>query len=611
MSPSQAAYQYDDLPLGDVFRYLVLQPGFGQESLKCSLRTTNTANNTQFAAISYVWGCSTKDQSVICEGHIMMITSNLAKVLRRVRLPDRPLCLWADSICINQEDMEEKGHQVAIMGKLYQAAERTLIYIGSDDDFQAPDVCSLLDEVNVMIQETSRSIDMSWDSFPYPEEDEQFLTDTRWHSFYVFLSQNWFDRGWVVQEAALSRNCQIIWGQSSFIWDMFMQAYIWISRRASAVYQSEPFGDVQINAHMDAYLESHTDFARAFYDESSWGSPSILRTLNCAKELDVSDPRDRIYAFTALPQNPGQHVAPHPNYQNSYLETYRAFAEQYIQVSKTTELLDYVSHDGHLHPNIPSWVPRWDVPTWSLTRSCSATFALEPRAPSVFEPLVIDASRLQVRGVIIDTVRYASDLFDWDTTSAQTIHDLWGHIIRATVDCPYGALHEAASSRLDAFLEAISGSIYKGEPEQWLQAQNRFVLEAQLEIASVDHHEFSNNTATPSISDDAKLFYDQVRARMHNRRFILTKRGYMGLGPSSVHEGNLCAIIFGCRTPCILQRATGEQCYTYLGATALMGKNGSETVTGDVSFCNILGEEDSKGLGRLGCRGTGYLSVLM
>jgi hypothetical protein len=593
MSPSQVAYRYDNLPPGEVFRYLVLQPGVGQESLKCSLHTTTTANNTQFAAISYVWGSSTKDESIICEGHIMMITSNLAKVLRSVRSPDKPLKLWADSICINQEDMQEKEHQVAFMGKLYQTAERTLIYMGSDDDSQGPDVCSLLDEVDAMIQETCRSIDMSWDSFPYPEEDEQLLIDTRWHSFYVLLSQSWFDRGWVVQEAALGRYCEVVWGQSSFNWDKFMHVYIWLSTRAASIYHSEPFGEVLINSHMDVYLESHVEFGRAFYDEWSWGSPSILRTLNCAKELALGDPRDRIYAFTALPQHSEEPIELYPDYQSSYLETYRTFTEQYIRSNKSTELLDYVSHDGHPHPDIPSWVVRWDVPTWSITRNCSPTSALEPRTPSNLEPLLLDDSRLQVRGVVFDTVHYASERFDWDTTTMETIRMIWNSVITAAVDCPYTATYAAKSTRLDAFLDAISAGMYDGEYSESQQARKTFVLEAKLERTSAGDNQQSNDTPS-STHADSTLFFDPVRSRLHNKKFILTKRGYMGLAPSPACEGNLCGIIFGCKTPCLLQSVKGEQCYSYLGATALMGKHAIDMVTGDVSFCNILGEEDSK-----------------
>lgn len=38
--------------------------------------------------------------------------------------------LWADSICINQDDIEEQNLHVAQMRSIYAAARETTIYIG-------------------------------------------------------------------------------------------------------------------------------------------------------------------------------------------------------------------------------------------------------------------------------------------------------------------------------------------------------------------------------------------------------------------------------------------------------------------------------------------------
>lgn len=214
---SQKTYPYDELPQGDVFRYLVLQPGAGDDPLVCNLRTAPIAD-TPFEAVSYVWGQAIKNQSIICENHVMGITPSLSSVLRRIRLLNKPLKVWADSICIDQENLKEKGHQVALMGKIYRSAQRVLIHMGSDDGGQGPAVCSLLDEVDKMVEETCKKIDMTWDSFPYSDEDDPLLVDPRWNSLHKLLSHNWFDRGWVVQEAASAPDGQILWGQSRIDW---------------------------------------------------------------------------------------------------------------------------------------------------------------------------------------------------------------------------------------------------------------------------------------------------------------------------------------------------------------------------------------------------------
>jgi hypothetical protein len=86
---------------------------------------------------------------------------------------------------------------VSLMGKIYSAADRVLIHVGTDEDSQCSALASLLDDVDAMIQSTLQDIDMSWDSFPYPGEDDPLLATPRWEALYALLSKDWFDRGWV------------------------------------------------------------------------------------------------------------------------------------------------------------------------------------------------------------------------------------------------------------------------------------------------------------------------------------------------------------------------------------------------------------------------------
>jgi hypothetical protein len=582
------SYPYDTLPHGDVFRYLILQPGIGNDPLVCNLRIAAIAD-TGYDAVSYVWGTSVRDQHIECDGHDLLITANLSKVLRRVRLSNGPLTLWADSICINQENDKDKGHQVGLMGKIYRSAKRVLIYVGSDDEGHGPAVCSLLEEVDQTIQETCKKIDKSWDSFPHPNEDDPLLDDPRWDSLYVFISQSWFDRGWVVQEAALAAQGEVLWGKSTFDWEKLMRVYIWLSTRGGRVFQEKEFGEVQINAHTDVYLETHKEFAQVFYNDTSWGTPSILRTLNCAKELDLSNPRDRIYAFMDLPQVVGHQVYIRPDYSAPELQTYQRFASEYIRASKSTELLDFVSHDHEsLISGIPSWVPRWDIPTWSLSQASAASSELQARDLSIPEPFLTDNEHLKVQGVIVDTILYASDLFDWDTTTHETFTQIWDTVNAAKIESPY-----PKSYTLEALLEALSAGTYRGEWSQWRHARDRFALEAGL----CEDHKDDDNQPEMTIAgaeDEINIYFDLIRSRTHNRRFILTRRGYMGLAPLPACEGDLCAIIFGSQKPCILREKSDALAHLFLGATTLMAKDCYDMPGGGVSYVNMLGEEDGK-----------------
>jgi hypothetical protein len=202
MSSQQTSriYEYSPLPEGDHFRYLVLQPGANDDLLRCSLVVSTLSDlKTPFEAISYVWGNDVKDHEIICDGCTISITASLYEVLTTYRLQDESRNLWADSICINQNDMDEKSKQVADMGRIYSAAERVLIHITGDDHGYAVHVASLTKDISDWIHSVIPTLGtpIPWDSFPKYEPGAPILKDPRWPAMRALLYHPWFIRGWV------------------------------------------------------------------------------------------------------------------------------------------------------------------------------------------------------------------------------------------------------------------------------------------------------------------------------------------------------------------------------------------------------------------------------
>jgi hypothetical protein len=70
----------------------------------------------------------------------LAITKNLHDALLRLRLPTQPRLVWTDAICINQEDIEERGSQVKLMGDIYRFADSVVIWLGGSFEVDGQDL---------------------------------------------------------------------------------------------------------------------------------------------------------------------------------------------------------------------------------------------------------------------------------------------------------------------------------------------------------------------------------------------------------------------------------------------------------------------------------------
>lgn len=546
---------------------------------------------TTFEAISYVWGRSKKNKRIICDGRVIRITKSLSDVLRRLRLPHKRRKLWADGICINQNDLEEKGHQVAIMGDIYRSAKRVLIYMGSEDGGHGPRVCSLLADVGRMIYDNCKQIDMSWDSFPYPEENDPLLSDPRWNSFFYLLDQDWFERGWVVREAAFAQDGLVIWHQSEFYWEAFVQVWLWLARRAHALYWDPECPEAAFVCHSKAFRQRRKALAKVFYPETNWQSDTLLESLNSAAYLQLSDPRDRIYAFMELSEDFGQAITIRPDYKSPPMEVYRQFATQYIEDTKDIRMLDYINHGSDsTYGGTSSWIPRWDVSARSIATHISFNDSpLTSKDGSVHEPRIIDRDTLLVRGVVTDSVQYVSDTFQRDSTTRQTVGELWETVSPMLEDSGY-----EPSLILDAFLNTLCLGIFLGDEYIWRRHADAFKRYIQIEHQGRMSSEVPSQDLLSRTQDSyATFFLDLAKSVMDQNRFVVTKRGYMGMAPAITQKDDVCAIIFGCQMPCILQVTATKDHYKFRGSASLIGKKffGGE----DESIITVsVGHDDSK-----------------
>jgi hypothetical protein len=83
-----------------------------------------------YVALSYVWGDETDKRAISIGGKKLGITASLDCALRHIRDRRRMLHVWADGICINQNDVDDRNLQVSQMRSVYSAARHTIIFLG-------------------------------------------------------------------------------------------------------------------------------------------------------------------------------------------------------------------------------------------------------------------------------------------------------------------------------------------------------------------------------------------------------------------------------------------------------------------------------------------------
>ncbi|KAH8891552.1 hypothetical protein GQ53DRAFT_604942, partial [Thozetella sp. PMI_491] len=86
-----------------------------------------------FEALSYAWGLPTATRPTRADGKEFHVTVNLYAALRRLRMASRERVVWIDQLCINQTDDQEKSQQVALMSRIYSAAQRVIVWLGDED----------------------------------------------------------------------------------------------------------------------------------------------------------------------------------------------------------------------------------------------------------------------------------------------------------------------------------------------------------------------------------------------------------------------------------------------------------------------------------------------
>ncbi|KXH69268.1 hypothetical protein CSAL01_12495 [Colletotrichum salicis] len=397
--PSYASTIYTPLVQSNTIRVLTLYPAISHDAeVQCGLLSTEISTcqelEQSYAALSYVWGNLSDPRFVYVNEQEVYIGRNLFEALRHLRRRDRPIRLWADTLCIKQIDITERNHQVYRMRNIYSSALETVIYLGDDDRSNtASSAWNLLERQSEWALNRNGNEDMK-----LPSTLEENLIHFRGEVAYVELSvlqRPWFLRVWVLQEVVVSRKVSIQCGHRRIPWNDFCNVVLLNPRYHDRCgYSMQAIERVDIVRDMFkarcAYQESH-DLARLrpswHTNVTNYGSRSahIIDMLVRARQLEASDPRDKIFALLGISTNvdvDNRLVA--VDYGKSTAEVQTDLACYLIEEHKSLDMLSYVDHSINGFSSLfsfgqaealPSWVPDWDagqVARWQRLKAMHA-----------------------------------------------------------------------------------------------------------------------------------------------------------------------------------------------------------------------------------------------
>lgn len=303
-------------------RLLKLLPEQEDKIIRCTLTSHFLDDAPAFIGVSYVWGYPEPSHDIIVNGATLKVRENLWHALQQLvqisgndencislqKKPDTklPEYFWIDAICVNQNDISERGDQVDLMKAIYSTAHFVIAWIGVDDG-----EISLLFEYLRALKHTARN-----------ERNHFLRSQKRKFSFRdakSFVSRPYWSRIWIVQEFTLARELWVLCGSAAVSW-LSLQQF-----RPFGISDQTNLGFKHLSKQEHHYsIEKHVNGCRELSKlRRSWqmnpkrssftnkdfgfgARPRLTRLLAFCKDYHCTDPRDRVYGLLGLTEDEGE-----------------------------------------------------------------------------------------------------------------------------------------------------------------------------------------------------------------------------------------------------------------------------------------------------------------
>ncbi|KAH8745951.1 heterokaryon incompatibility protein-domain-containing protein [Hyaloscypha finlandica] len=502
------------------------------------------------------------------------VTTNLDAALRYLRHGSEVRIIWVDAICIDQSNIEERNHQVPLMKAIYSNAVAVQVWLGSPSKGS--------DGAMEILKQNFQGIPL-----PEAKVGDSLLQDDDLWSVIELMRRPWWTRTWVRQELILSKRVFIHCGFNSISWnemkvDHLLKGRAQLLKEVHGRFNSKTVN--QFNDCLDFFVQID-DMAR-FSERSSDPTvydPAMLLALG--RQCNNSDDRDSIYGFLGLMgQNFQRKIK--PDYKLSTPEVYLDAAIQLALCSNSLICLSLTKYSAKNVRWLPTWVPSWqplgtlEAQVWDRrVRNLIGHEIFSACGENTLEFQVVDGRILKVSGVKLDHVLSdgiagcSEALFGTEQISA--MQQEWRYL--CGINMHNRSNYVAGGKATNAFWRTLVNDKHVKED---------FITRRRCQKEDCKNY----RTWVDELGDSDTPYWKSVHAQNYHsnfteaclgRRFFVTKKGYFGIGPAELEEGDEIYILAGGKFPLVLRPSPESQPNTFelVGDCYVHGVMDGEAVT--------------------------------
>ncbi|PQE32930.1 heterokaryon incompatibility protein [Rutstroemia sp. NJR-2017a WRK4] len=337
-------------------RLLKIHTGELDSVIICDMVTCrlDDTSHVEYTALSYTWGSESPIFEIQVNDIKCQVRSNLLHALKRIRaiqghvegIPSGSYW-WIDSICINQQNGVEKGHQVAMMGEIFERSKVTVAYLG-EQEHNGLSAMQILREIASSSEEEAVRL-------------VAYGITAQLNALATFFERPWWTRAWTTQEYILPDKLYFLCGDQSLRRRHFQRALLRLVRYSRALPEYRPVH--QTSGYIMAGKRKKILNRRYDILEDVRHTPSfpLCDFLVYAGGCDATLERDCVYSALPLVISNQDDLQLKPYYgEGGCVKIFEEVVRSQIALSKCLDIICFAdASPRHPETRCPSWVPYW------------------------------------------------------------------------------------------------------------------------------------------------------------------------------------------------------------------------------------------------------------